>query len=173
MSDSAIRRAAILWLGGLCLCAASAVLAAGILSEAEGGAVYALVPSPSLADWLGSAVLWCVLAMAAGATVFGRFLAGIGCVLRGAAFGTAWALYAEGRLILPRPSVLIPLAGIGSALWLAETAAVLVSSDALFKAYAAGDADGFRSALRTGCGSAMTVSGCVLLASCLARMAMG
>ena len=172
MSDSAVRRALVLWFRGLCLCAGAALLAGGILGKWGGRAVYALVPAPSLLDWLAPAVLWCFLTMASGWTVFGRLLTGIGCAVRGAAFGTAWALCADGRLILPRPSLLLPLAGIGTALWLAEAAAVTVSSDALFAAYGSGDPDGFRSALRVGCGTAAAVSGCVLLTSALARLAL-
>lgn len=172
MHDFPFRRAAAVWLRLLLPAAVSAALAAAAVRRFGGDAVYAVGEGPSLLSWLTPSALFCLLAMAAGTSVFAPVLLGLGCALDGAAFGAVFALAAEGRL----------LASSRAALWLCVPAILLrtglcavirAGSERTITACGTGDEKAFRSALRAGCAVSLTCSGCVLAASLMLRLAAG
>jgi len=173
MVEFSHRRAVVLWLRRLLSAALSCLAAAVIAGRWGGEAVYTVGAGPSLLSWLHPSALFCLLAMAAGTSVFGSLLLEAGCMLDGAAFGLVCALMAEGRFVTARPMLFmgltIPLLILRAGL----CAAVQAGAERMLLAYGRGDEVGFRAALGSGCAASLTSAGCVLAASALLRLAAG
>lgn len=173
MNDFPIRRAFSVLLRLIPAAAASALTAALLVTRLGGGTVYSALAGPSLLAWLGPSALFCLFAMAAGTTVFCRFLLGLASLFSGAAFGTVCALEASGRLLTAHGAAAAVFCGLELVLRLWMCAVAAAGSEALLSAFGRGDAVGFRSALRSGFGASLTSAGCVMAASLLLRSAAG
>ena len=167
------RRAAALWLRRMLSAALSCLAVAAIAGRCGGGALYTVRAGPSLLSWLGPSALFCLLAMAAGTSVFGSLLLELGCIMDGAAFGLVCALMADGRLVTAHPMLLMELAVPVLILRAGLCAAVQAGAEGMLLAYGRGDEGGFRAALGSGCAVSLTAAGCVLAASALLRLAAG